>query len=132
MKRILLDTSGYSAFLRDHDGVVRCVRRASEIKVNPIVLGELHAGFRRGSRLAENLGLLSEFLSSSRVEVLSLDDETAPRYAEVLDYLRRTGTPIPTNDIWIAACAMQHGLQVVTTDAHFSKVPQISVVVLEP
>jgi predicted nucleic acid-binding protein len=132
MKRILLDTSVYSAFMRGLPAAVMAVRRADEIKLNPVVLGELHAGFRMGSRLVKNLALLSELLSSPRVEVLPIDDETAPHYAEVFDYLKRMGTPIPTNDIWIAACALQHGLQVVTMDTHFSKITQIATLVLEP
>lgn len=132
MKRILLDTSAYSAFMRNHGVVVEKIQRAVRICVTPVVLGELHSGFLRGSRLEENRRLLADFLASARVETLIIDDETSLRYAEILDSLRQAGTPIPTNDVWIAASAMQHGLWVLTTDAHYRKVAQIGAVVLAP
>jgi len=131
VKRILLDTSAYSAFMRHHDRAVEAVQRAVEIRLPAVVLGELWAGFLRGSRLHENRRILSEFLASARVEVLPIDDETALRYGEILTSLRKAGNPIPTNDIWIAASAMQHGLHVLTTDRHFNTVAQITSVVLE-
>lgn len=132
MRRILLDTSAYSAFMRNHRGVVASVQRAFRIFVTPIVLGELQSGFLRGSRAEENRHLLGEFLASTRVEKLILDDETSLRYAEILHSLRQAGTPIPTNDIWIAASAMQHGLYVLTTDAHFEKITKVTAIVLPP
>lgn len=95
------------------------------IYLNPIVLGELRAGFLRGRTRQKNEERLGRFLSSSRVSTLSVDDETAERYAVILDGLWAAGTPIPTNDMWIAASAMQYGLKVVTTDAHFLKIRQI-------
>lgn len=74
-----------------------------------MVLGELRAGFLQGTRLTENLSELAQFLASPRVLVVPMDEETAERYAVILDSLRRADTPIPTNDIWIAASTMQHG-----------------------
>jgi predicted nucleic acid-binding protein len=70
---------------------------------------------------------LQRFLSSPRVRVTEMNDETALRYAEIFNFLRRAETPIPTNDIWIAASAMQHGLRVLTTDAHYTRLPQVIV-----
>jgi len=124
--RICLDTSAYSAFFRGHAAIRELIQRANEIVLPPIVLGELLGGFRSGSRWAENRRLLEEFLASPRVRVAAIDTETAERYSEILDYLRRRGRPIPTNDLWIAASAMQHGLRLVTTDGHFGHVPQVS------
>lgn len=124
--RVALDTSAYSAFKRGHEEIVDVLRRSEEIVFNIVVLGELITGFRRGSRLAENLEELERFRVSPRVKTVSLDEETADRYAEILAYLRSSGTPIPTNDVWIAASAMQFGLRVVTTDTHFGKVPQVA------
>jgi predicted nucleic acid-binding protein len=92
-----------------------------------VVLGELRAGFMRGKWRVKNERELREFLSSPRVNVVGLDDATAERYAVILNSLWKTGTPIPTNDIWIAASAMQHGLRILTLDAHYQKVSQVIV-----
>ena len=123
--RLLVDTSAYSAYLRNNPPIVDEVSRADELFVNPIVLGELLAGFRKGSRFERNLALLRRFLASPRVGWTPVDDETAERYGIIHDTLRRQGTPIPTNDLWIAASAVQHGLALLTTDAHFERVPQV-------
>ena len=125
MSRVLLDTSGYSAFMRGDGAVKEILQMVEAIYLNPIVLGELRAGFLRGRTRQKNEERLGRFLSSSRVSTLSVDDETAERYAVILDGLWAAGTPIPTNDMWIAASAMQYGLKVVTTDAHFLKIRQI-------
>lgn len=127
MSRILLDTSGYSGFLRGNVSIRRSLQEADEIVVNPVILGELKAGFLRGKSRRRNEDELAHFLASPRVTVAGMDEGTSDRYAAILDGLRRAGTPIPTNDLWIAATAMQHGLRVVTTDAHFLRVPQILV-----
>jgi len=127
MRRILLDTSAFSAYMLGHAGVKRAVQGADQIVVTPIVLGELEAGFRQGRRLETNKSLLEEFLAASRVKVAIVNDETAERYGRIVAHLAAAGRPLPPNDIWIAASAMQHGLYVVTTDAHFAHVPQIAV-----
>lgn len=132
--RLLVDTSAYSAFLRGHEAIREEIGRADELAMTPIVLGELLAGFRKGTQFERNLARLREFLGSPRARFLSIDDETADRYSIVRDDLRRAGTPIPTNDLWIAASAMQHGLSVVTTDPHFRRTSRIvvSVHLVEP
>lgn len=127
MSRILLDTSAYSAFMRGHAEAVAAIQGADEIVLSPVVLGELAAGFRRGGRRKRNEAELRRFRSSPRVRSVVMDDETSERYAAILDGLRRTGTPISANDVWIAASAMQHGLLLVTADADFERVPQILV-----
>jgi tRNA(fMet)-specific endonuclease VapC len=125
MKRLLLDTSGYSGLLRGHEYIHECIRRADAVYLNPIVLGELRAGFGAGERARKNEAYLRRFLASPRVAVLAIDEETSERYASIMNSLWTAATPVPTNDIWIAASAMQHGLAVLTTDAHFQKIPQI-------
>lgn len=125
MTRILADTSAYSAFFRGHAGVKALFQKVDEIVLSPVVLGELRAGFMAGAHRRKNERELDLFLRLSRVSVASLDEETAGCYAAVVHGLRLAGTPIPTNDIWIAASAMQHGLRVITTDRHFAKIPQI-------
>ena len=123
--RILLDTSAYSALMQGHVGVSDAVREADEIYLNAIVLGELMAGFVRGSRRAKNERQLADFIEAPRVNLIDVDDDTSGRYAAIYDTLRTAGTPIPTNDIWIAASAMQYGLRLLTLDAHFKHVPQV-------
>jgi tRNA(fMet)-specific endonuclease VapC len=127
-----LDTSGYSAFKRGHQQIQHRLREASQIQISPVMLGELRAGFLKGTRLAENLAELAQFLASPRVSVAEMDEETAERYGIIFDSLRRAGNPIPTNDIWIAASAMQLGSALVTTDPHFRAVAQIVAEIFEP
>lgn len=124
--RFCLDTSAYSAFKRGHREIMYRLRQAEEVVLNVVVLAELFTGFRRGNRFEQNLAELDRFLQSPRVRTKRLDRETALRYSEIIDFLRQEGTPIPTNDAWIAASAMQLGLRVLTTDPHFQRVPQVS------
>lgn len=118
--------------MRNHPEVKAVLQSADEIYFSPIILGELLAGFNQGDPSRKNREELHVFLSSSRARVISLDDETAERYAVILNGLWKRGTPIPTNDIWIAASAMQYGLDLLTTDAHYRKIPQIIVEYFEP
>jgi tRNA(fMet)-specific endonuclease VapC len=104
--RILLDTSAYSSFMRGHQEVKEALQSADSISVNPIVLGELQAGFQHDRRSDKNRNGLKQFLASPRVRVVALDEETAERYAAILNSLWTIGWPIPTNDLWIAASAM--------------------------
>ena len=127
MSRILLDASAYSGILRGDPQLARAMQEADEIVLNAIVLGELKAGFRKGKHRERNENELAEFLASPRTRILGLDKETADRYAAILDSLRSAGTPIPTNDVWIAASAMQQGLRILTTDRHFQEIPQVVV-----
>ena len=123
--RIMIDTSAYAAFLRGHPGIKLSIQRADEISLSPVVLGELLAGFMMGKNERRNRSILRDFLSSARVNLLEIDEETSERYAVILYHLRTKGVPIPTNDMWIAASAMQYGLKVLTTDKHYIEVPQI-------
>jgi predicted nucleic acid-binding protein len=125
--KVMFDTSAYSAFLRGHEDIKRVTQEADEIYLNPVVLGELLAGFIQGGREKKNRDILKDFLSSPRVQVVDIDDETSERYAAIITHLREQGTPIPTNDLWIAASAMQYGLKLLTTDSHYRNVPQIIV-----
>lgn len=127
MTGLFLDTSAYSALGRGHVAIASAVRVAERIVVNPVVLGELLAGFRRGKDRRGNEEQLDRFLRSPRVDVLVLDRRTSDCYAAIQASLREAGTPIPTNDMWIAATAMQHGLTVLTTDEDFLRVGQVLV-----
>jgi tRNA(fMet)-specific endonuclease VapC len=125
--KVMLDTSAYSAFLRGNVEVKQALQAAEEIYLNPVVLGELYAGLAQGSREKKNREILREFLASPRVQISVIDEETAERYTAILTYLWSKGKPIPTNDLWIASTAMQHGLKLITTDGHYRDVPQIIV-----
>ena len=120
---VLLDTSAYSALQRGYQPVLDVLRRSETVAVSAVVLGELYSGFRAGNRWAENTAQLAQFLSKPSVRVLDVTEETALRYAEVDVYLRKNGRPIPRNDVWIAAAAMEHGLQLLTLDVHFREIP---------
>ena len=125
--RLMVDTSAYSGFMRGHGEIKAALQEADEIFVNSIVLGELRAGFIQGRRQRKNDDELNTFLASPRVKLLDVTEETAERYAVILNSLWQAGTPIPTDDIWIAASAMEHGLELLTTDEHYQKVPQVIV-----
>ena len=127
MSRLLLDTSAYAAFMAGHASVREPVMEASEIWLNTTVLGELLAGFKKGSRTMENERRLRDFLQEPRVLFAVMDRETAERYAVIRDHLRQAGRPVPVNDLWIAASAFQHGLRLLTLDAHFRRIPQVIV-----
>jgi len=127
MRRVLLDTSAYSAFMRGHPEVKLALQQAEEIHLTPVILGELLAGFMRGRHRKKNEAELRKFLSSPRVNIVDVDEGTAERYAVILNSLWSAGTPIPTNDIWIAASAMQHGLHILTMDAHYRQISQVLV-----
>lgn len=125
MKRILLDTSAYSHLMRGNKDIAKLLDEADEVFLSAIVIGELLAGFKSGSKDQHNKSVLHDFLSVESVGILYIDDETAERYSVIHAYLKKSGTPIPTNDVWIAASAMQHGLVLITSDQHFSVLPQI-------
>lgn len=122
MKTLALDTSAYSGFKRGRSEVVDQLGRAERILIPVPVLAELRIGFRGGSREALNLGELEQFLSNRRVEICSLTEQTAIFYAEIFGTLQRKGTPIPLNDIWIAASAMEQGAILLSADAHFNRI----------
>ncbi len=121
MKR-LLDTNAYVALKRDHEQVADLVRDSTELAFSMVVVGELLFGFRNGTRYQKNLKELDDFLENERVTVLPVSRTTADRFGRIAAALRKAGTPIPTNDIWIAAHAFESGAELITFDDHFSAV----------
>lgn len=128
--KLCLDTSAYSHFKRGHAAVVDAISHASWLGIPAVVLGELRTGFALGSRARQNEADLQRFLAGSVVSILDVDDEASRTYAEIVVALRRAGTPLPTNDIWIAAVAAREGAPVLTFDAHFRSIARIGVQLL--
>ncbi|MFN8475775.1 MAG: type II toxin-antitoxin system VapC family toxin [Anaerolineae bacterium] len=127
MNTILLDTNAYVAFKQGQADAVEIIQRAQRLALSSIVLGELLAGFAVGSREATNRLELQLFLASERVQIVRVDEETAVHYAMVYRALRSKGQPIPTNDMWIAASALQHGYALYSYDRHFRAVDGLRV-----
>lgn len=130
MTRYCLDTSAYGHFQR-HSRTVELIDSAEFIGVPAVVVGELRAGFLLGSRTAQNASQLTEFLNHRCVSVIEVDLDVAKSYAQIFVALRKAGTPIPTNDIWVAASAMQVGAPVLTFDSDFALIQQVGSIVLE-
>jgi tRNA(fMet)-specific endonuclease VapC len=126
--RVALDTHRYVDLCKGVDETTEILEQADEILMPFAVLGELRAGFVHGRREAENERVLRRFLLKDGVRVLFPDDQTTHHYASVFRQLRKQGTPIPTNDMWIAALVLQHNLLLHARDKHFEHLPQIIVV----
>ena len=124
----LLDTNAYSAWKRGHTGAMEIVRRSDQLILSAIVAGELLFGFDQGSRQAQNLRELQEFLDRPQVHFLPVSYVTADRFARVASALRRRGTPIPTNDMWIAAHALESAADLVSFDRHFENIDGLALV----
>lgn len=120
--RVLLDTNAYSDLKRGQAKVVEIVRRSQRVLFSPVVVGELLYGFRHGSRYQQNLDDLVGFLENAYVELTPISMTTADRYGRIATSLRGKGRPIPTNDIWIAAQAMETGAELISSDVHFGEV----------
>ena len=128
--RFCLDTSAYSHFKRGDPQVVDLIDRADWVGVPVIVLGELAVGFRHGTRRDVNQAELDRFLANPAVEVLSVSEDVVGLYADIVLDLKKAGTPIPANDIWIAAIAARHGAAVLTYDAHFGAIARAGATIL--
>lgn len=131
MSAYCLDTSAYSNFRRGHEELVALIDQADWIGVSTVTMGELRTGFLLGSRRERNESELDEFLANPVVEVLQVDAEASRHYAEIVADLRRAGTPLPTNDIWIAATAARHGAAVLTCDEHFEQIARVGTVLFD-
>ena len=120
--RILLDTNAYSAMVEGHEKVCSLVRMSERVIVSMVVVGELLAGFRHGSRFERNRRMLDELLQSPYVRSMSVTRATADRFSRIWAGLRAKSRPIPTNDMWIAAHAMESGADLLSFDRHFEEV----------
>jgi len=123
--RVVLDTNRYVDLCRGVDTTVDLLSAADAVFLPFVVLGELRAGFRLGRRGTENERVLRRFLAKEGVSVLFADEQTTHHYASVFRQLRVQGTPIPTNDLWVAALVLQHDLVLHDRDRHFDHLPQL-------
>lgn len=123
MTKILLDSSAYARFISGDRDVGAELSRAKTVNFSVFVLGELLAGFKAGTHEALNKKILAAFLAKPSVVLLRASEETADCYARIWSALRKTGRPIPTNDVWIAAQAIETGSVLVTFDSHFGCIP---------
>jgi tRNA(fMet)-specific endonuclease VapC len=124
--RLLLDTNAYTALRLGHGDVSERVQQAEEVLLSVVVAGELFYGFRNGSRYEENADALRAFLGDPNVTVLRLTWRTAELFGSISAGLRKQGTPLPTNDVWLAAQAMEADATLLSADRHFAKVDGLS------
>jgi tRNA(fMet)-specific endonuclease VapC len=126
--RIIIDTNAYARLMRGDREAEEIVERCDSVGFSVIVLAELLSGFQSGRRSKKNIEELEEFLASPGVGIVEIDRAAAERYASLSAAMRRIGRPIPTNDLWIAASAIEHEYAVHSYDAHFCAVPGLRVV----
>ena len=124
--RVLLDSNAYSRLMRGDDQTAAVVRDATEVLMSAVVIGELLYGFRNGSRFDRNASVLRSFLDSPYVSFVPVGPISADRYSRIAAALRGKGNPIPTNDVWIAAHAMETGADLASADRHFEAVDGIA------
>jgi len=128
VKEILVDTNAYTAFKKNVPEAVNLIRHCSLISMNSIIIGELLGGFACGNKVEFNQQELQQFLQSSRVKVFPITEETSKYYALIYSSLRKKGKPIPTNDIWIAATALEYNLQLFTYDSDFQFIDNLIII----
>jgi tRNA(fMet)-specific endonuclease VapC len=123
--RVALDSNRYDDLITGNEEIADIVEIADAVYLPFVVVGELRAGFATGRRQGENERLLKQFLMKDDVDILFADEQTTYHYASAYAQLRRQGTPIPTNDLWIAALVLQHDLALCSRDRHFDNLAQI-------
>jgi tRNA(fMet)-specific endonuclease VapC len=123
--RVALDTNRLTDLFQGDGELAEWLGTCDEVWIPLIVLGEIKAGFYGGNRLSRNEMLLQRFLAKPNVGVLLPNRETVEHYARLFVQLKRTGTPVPDNDLWIAAQALEHNLLLITRDKHFQRIHQL-------
>ena len=121
MKKVLLDTSGYSGLLAGDEAILTAIAKADVVYMSIFVLRELHLGFKGGSQEQHNLKILDAFLAKPTCEVLNASEETVKIFGALKNSLKQAGTPLPINDVWIAAHTLESGSVLVSYDQHFEK-----------
>jgi tRNA(fMet)-specific endonuclease VapC len=122
VRPIFIDTNAYVAFKRGEQAILEIIQHAEILAISPIVLGELLGGFECGNKTKKNRDELHDFLQSSRIRIFSITSDTAHFYSQIYSALKNKGRPIPSNDLWIAAQALENGCVVCSHDNHFKAV----------
>lgn len=126
--RIALDTNRYRDLCEGDPKVLKVLQQCEQVAMPVPVIAELRSGFACGTRSLRNDATLTRFLNESRVCILNIDESTTSFFARLYKQLREQGTPIPTNDLWIAALVEQHRLLLYTRDRHFKNLPQLALI----
>ncbi|HMA63830.1 MAG TPA: type II toxin-antitoxin system VapC family toxin [Chitinispirillaceae bacterium] len=125
---LCIDTCAYVAFKKGNSSVISILEAARTLMIPTTVLGELYAGFYTGSRTSRNITELHEFLDQPDINIKGPGNDIADRYGIIVKELRQKGSPIPTNDIWIAATALETGARLLTFDKHFEHIPGLIII----
>ena len=123
--RVALDTNRLTDLFQGDTGLAEWLETCEEIWIPLVVLAEIKAGLYGGTQQHRNEILLRKLLSKTTVGVLLPNRETAEHYARLFVQLKRAGTPVPDNDLWIAALVLEHDLLLITRDQHFQRIPQL-------
>ncbi len=123
--RVALDTNRITDLFRGDLELAEQLGTCEEVWIPLFALGEIRAGFHGGTRQRQNETLLNKLLAKPTVRVLLPSRETAEHYARIFVQLKRAGTPVPDNDLWIAALVLEHDLVLITRDRHFERIPQV-------
>ena len=127
MNTLILDTNAYNRYTAGDSVVLDAIQKADIVYMSIFVLGELLYGFKRGSKERENRLLLRKFLGGDKTRILEGTEATSEHYGSLKAHLKKSGTPIPLNDIWIAAQTLETGSMLVTFDSHFEHVPGLRI-----
>jgi len=128
MSALVIDTNVYSFLCHGREDLARLLFECDEVIVPAVVVGELEAGFRKGSKYAENKANLVRFLAIARVHVAEVDLAVAEAYGKIHAELKNRGMMIPLNDVWIAATAMAKGVALITFDNHFANIAGLNLI----
>jgi tRNA(fMet)-specific endonuclease VapC len=123
--RVALDTNRITDLFRGDLELAEQLGTAEEVWIPLFALGEIKAGFQGGTQQRRNESLLNRLLAKPTVSVLLPGRETAEHYARIFVQLKQAGTPVPDNDLWIAALVLEHDLVLITRDRHFERIPQV-------
>ena len=131
MKRLVLDTNVLIPLLRNAANYSHLFKTYDEVILPAIVVGEYKAGLFATETGEKNRQSLSDYIEDPNVRVVPITDRTSDLYAKIYQELRKKGKPIPQNDMWIAASALENGADLATGDAHFRHVPMLTVIVVD-